>query len=178
LIEAVADTLQISDCDFSACDEKVFAASTGASFFVSGAPCGVLGQLSEAAKRNWGIKAKADIFVAEICLDTLAGHARFAKKFQPIITTPRIHRDVSLVAGAGAPFVKIKKLIQARASDYLKAISLADSYQGKEIPKGAIGLTISLEYGVAGRTLTDQEVDGVHRIVLDALVKELGAILR
>jgi phenylalanyl-tRNA synthetase beta chain len=137
-----------------------------------------LAQVPDAIKRNWGIKSKEDIFVAEIHLGFLAQFAHFKKVFKPLSSTPSIQRDISVFAPEAVTFEAIKKLIAQKATGYLKAVGLIECYQGKEIPKGFTGLTVSCAYGSDTRTLSDAEINPVHQGVLDALVKELSLTLR
>ena len=136
------------------------------------------GQVPETVKKNWGIKSKEDIFVAEIPLDTLAESAVLKKVFRPLATTPTISRDISVLAHDETSFADIKKLIKERSSGYLKKVGLIECYQGKEVPKGYRGLTISLEYGSDTKTLTDAGINPVHQNILESLVKELSLTLR
>jgi phenylalanyl-tRNA synthetase beta chain len=162
--------------------EYVFTLSQGGALnyalLVNGREAGSLGAISEAVKRNWGIKAKEGIFAAEFSLSALSPAADLKKVFMPLSSTPSIARDISVLAGNATSYAAIKELIQERAAGYLKAVALAECYQGKEVPEGSRGLTISLTYGSDAKTLTDAEINLVHNNVLDGLVKELSLTLR
>ncbi|MEK7849940.1 MAG: phenylalanine--tRNA ligase subunit beta [Candidatus Omnitrophota bacterium] len=145
---------------------------------VNGSEAGSLGVIPEAVKRSWGIKAKDDIFVAEFSLSAFACAADLKKVFRPLASTPSITRDISVLAGNATPYAAIKELIEKRAAGYLKSVALAECYQGKEVPEGSRGLTISLIYGSEAKTLTDAQINLVHSNVLDGLVKELSLTLR
>ncbi|OIO36803.1 MAG: phenylalanine--tRNA ligase subunit beta [Candidatus Omnitrophica bacterium CG1_02_44_16] len=146
--------------------------------FINGQMAGSIGVMSEAVKKRWGIKVKKDIFVAEVSLSALARVADLKKVFTPIASTPSISRDISVLTGDVTPYAAIKELIEKRAAGYLKAIALSECYQGKEVPRGSRGLTISLTYGSDTKTLTDAEINLVHSNVLEGLVKELSLTLR
>ncbi len=137
-----------------------------------------LAKVPETVKRNYGIKSKEDVFVAELSLDILAGRANFTKVFKPLSSIPSISRDISVLAADAVSFETIKGLIEKNTLGYLKRIRLLECYQGKEIPAGHKGLTISLEYGSETKTLTDAQINPVHENVLEALVKELSLTLR
>ncbi len=153
-------------------------ASSAAILKIDGERLGVFGQVSESVKVAWELKSKEDIFIAEILLETLAKFARLKKLLKPFLATPSIFRDVSVLAPEHISFEKIKASIQKQAEGYLKNLSVVECYQGKEIPEGSTGLTFSLEYAVKAKTLTDEEVNGIHQKVLQSLTADLGLKLR
>ncbi len=136
------------------------------------------GKASEAVKKNWGIKCKEDIFLAEVSVDSLAACAKLKKRYKSLASTPSIIRDISALARASTPYAKIKELIERQTQGLLKSVALVERYTGKEIPEGSVGLTISLEYNSEHRTLTDAEINPVHQRVLQGLVEELSLVLR
>ena len=129
-------------------------------------------------RRNWGIKAKKDIYLAEVDIAALAAAAHFKKLFKPMAQTPSVFRDISVLAGPGVRYDRIENLIRRKAEGYLRRVCLADLYLGKELPRASAALTISLEYGCDDRTLTDAEINPVHQAVLDGLTGELSLTLR
>ena len=111
-------------------------------------------------------------------LEELAAGSDLKKSFSPVSSWPSIVRDISLLVPSSVPYAKIKEVIRRQAKGYLKDMSLADWYQGKEVPKGFLGLTISLEYGSDQKTLSEAELDPIHQAVLDVLKNELSLTLR
>jgi phenylalanyl-tRNA synthetase beta chain len=57
-------------------------------------------------------------------------------------------------------------------------IKLFDVYQGDKIPRGYRSLAFSIHYRAGDRTLTDEEVNGVHSGLIEVLKKDLGAEIR
>ena len=60
----------------------------------------------------------------------------------------------------------------------LTAVSFFDRYKGKGVPEGSTSVSVRLTFQAPERTLTDAEVQQSFDRILDALVREHGAIQR
>jgi phenylalanyl-tRNA synthetase beta chain len=179
IVEVFCEELQVKNYSFRNCEDLAFAQKGMMCQIVAeGRVLGVLGQVGPAVKKAWGIKGKEDIFVAEIALEPLAASADLKKRSAPLVGVPSILRDVSVLADKNAAYDRIKALIETRAAGFVRCVALADTYQGKEVPEGFLGLTITIEYGVLDKTLTDAQVNSVHQKVLDSLGTELSLKIR
>jgi len=178
ILESLLAEVAVENYMVEGAKEEAPWASTAAVLKIDGERLCVFGQVSESVKVAWELKSKEDIFIAELSLETLAKFARLKKSLKPFLATPSILRDVSVLAPRNISFEKIKSVIQKQAEGYLKNLSFVECYQGKEIPGGSIGLTFSLEYAVKAKTLTDEEVNGIHQKVLQSLTEGLGLKLR
>ncbi len=177
----VEDVIRISGAGSPALENAsraYFEPQTGGHFVVGQKTVACFGKVAETVRRNWGIKAKKDIYLAEVDIAALASLAYFRKLFKPLAQTPSILRDISVLAGPGVRYGRIESLIRKKAEGFLRRVCLADLYQGKELPRASAALTISLEYGCDDRTLTDAEINPVHQSVLDGLTGELSLTLR
>jgi phenylalanyl-tRNA synthetase beta chain len=61
---------------------------------------------------------------------------------------------------------------------WIKEIKLFDVYEGNPIPSGKKSLAFRIRYQREDRTLTDGEVDEVHKKLIANLFQRFGAILR
>jgi phenylalanyl-tRNA synthetase beta subunit len=68
--------------------------------------------------------------------------------------------------------------IEAKGLPLLKQAKIADYYQGKQIPAGSKGLTISCLYRLDSRTLTEAEIVPVHNSICSLLEERFGVQLR
>ena len=71
-----------------------------------------------------------------------------------------------------------ENVISAAAGKLLRNIRLFDIYRGVGIPEGKKSIAFSLELRADDRTLTDADSEDVTTRVIDALQKDIGAILR
>ena len=73
---------------------------------------------------------------------------------------------------------KIETIIRENGGQILESVRLFDVYRGKQVDEGKKSVAFTLTYRDMNRTLTDDDVAEVHGKVLDALKKELNAVLR
>jgi phenylalanyl-tRNA synthetase beta chain len=77
--------------------------------------------------------------------------------------------------------ISVKELlmaIKARGVLLLEQAKIVDYYQGKQIPAGFRGLTISCVYRAADRTLTEEELAPLHNSICVLLEERFGIKLR
>jgi len=60
----------------------------------------------------------------------------------------------------------------------LEGVDLFDLYKGENIPEGEKSLAVRVRYRSYEKTLTDEEINGMHKKVIDNLVKKTGAVIR
>ena len=73
---------------------------------------------------------------------------------------------------------QVNKEIASVDSNLIEAVTLFDVYTGKPIPQDKKSLAFSIRYRAADRTLTDEEVDSIHSIIVERLKNILKAELR
>ena len=73
---------------------------------------------------------------------------------------------------------QVEQVISNAAGKLLRNIELFDIYRGVGVPQGKKSMAFSLELRAEDRTLTDQDSEAAVTRILDALQKELGAVLR
>ncbi|MBI5873999.1 MAG: phenylalanine--tRNA ligase subunit beta [Candidatus Omnitrophica bacterium] len=179
MIEALLEEAKVKNYEIKKTESMPFAQkNTGCEIIAGKDTLAVFCMVNNDVKRAWGIKGKEDVYVAEVSLELLAHRADLKKSFSRIVSIPSIIRDVSVLAGQDAPYSRIKALIESKADGLIRSVSLADIYQGQEVPAGQLGLTITIEYGCASKTLTDEEVNSVHQKVLGSLTGELSLKIR
>jgi len=87
-------------------------------------------------------------------------------------------RDISIAVNKSVEYSDIVALIKKEAAGYLKNIKLVDVYKGEQIAAGSMGMTISLEFGLNDRTLTDDEVSEIQNKITQSLKQELSIQIR
>ncbi len=79
---------------------------------------------------------------------------------------------------ADIPAAEVEAVIWKAGGDLLKGVRLFDVYAGDPIPAGHRSLAYNLTYQTDEKTLTDKEVASVHKRIVKATERELGAQLR
>ncbi|HDZ84304.1 MAG TPA: phenylalanine--tRNA ligase subunit beta, partial [Nitrospirae bacterium] len=122
---------------------------------------------------------KGDITIAEI--DDIEGLLDAASSkicFTSLPKFPSVERDIALVVNDDVTVSSVEKEIRGIGSDILEDVTLFDIYKGKPIAKDKKSLAFSIRYRSLEKTLTDNEVDEVHAVILKRLQDNLNAELR
>jgi len=138
---------------------------------------GFMLDLSQQALSAFDIKNR-QVFLAEINLDKLFGHINLVKKFSGIPKYPVITRDISFVIKDDLSIKDLLAAIQEKGARLLQQAKVVDYYQGKQIPAGFKGLTISCIYRLNERTLTEEEINPLHNEVCSLLKERFDIKLR
>jgi phenylalanyl-tRNA synthetase beta chain len=137
---------------------------------------GRLGQLHPRVAANY--KFKQPVFVAELNFGQLLTENRVEIRYRPLPKYPTVVRDVALLIDNRVPFAAIENAIAGLGITELIDVRLFDIYAGKELPAGKHSIALSLNYRADNRTLTDEEVNLVHKRILDNLIGNFGAEIR
>ena len=138
---------------------------------------GVFGELHPLVARAFDL-TDAPVLAAEFDLDALLSYVNEMHDVLPLPITPPVLQDVALVVRADVPSAAIEAVIRKAGGDLLKDVRLFDVYEGGSIPEGHRSLAYSLTYQTNERTLRDEDVAGVHKKIVKAAERELGAKLR
>lgn len=133
--------------------------------------------LSEKTLTSFDIKNK-QVVLAEVSLGKLFRHINLNKRFYGIPKYPAITRDISFVIKDEVSVKDLLIAIREKGSVLLSLAKVVDYYQGKQIPEGFRGLTISCIYRAADRTLTEEEVAPLHNAIYALLEERFGVKLR
>ena len=175
-LESALETIGLPDAEFSAENVKHLRKGQSASISVNGVKIGYLGQLSEEIAASY--KFRQPVFVAEIDLQTALRENTKPAIYQPLPIYPSVVRDVSLLIKRSTSFDDIRKAIAEQSHELCRSIEFVDVYEGKGMANDERSITIRLEYRSDERTLLEEEVDRVHKQILENLEANLGAKLR
>jgi len=143
---------------------------------LDGQNMGMLGKVSNRAGKQVGIKQ--DCFIAEFDFEKFAQLAAKPKYFKSLPKYPASDRDIALIVGQGIRAIDIINMIQSVNNNLVENVYPFDVYEGKNIPEGKKSIAFRIIYRSAKQTLTDDEVDEVHKKVVLKLNEEFGAELR
>ena len=138
---------------------------------------GFMLDLNQQTLINFNIKNRK-VVLAEINLGQLFSYIKLDKKLSSIPKYPAITRDISFVIKDDLEVKKLLLEIEGKGAPLLRSVKVVDYYQGKQIPVGFKGLTISCVYRLDERTLTEEEVLPVHNAVCSLLEERFGIKLR
>ena len=100
-------------------------------------------------------------------------------RFQEISKYPMTCRDISFVVGKDTSLNNYYEVIRDCAGNLVEEVSLLDKYENKEkFGENNISYTFHIVYRSNERTLTNDEVDKIQRLLIDRTQKELNALVR
>jgi phenylalanyl-tRNA synthetase beta chain len=173
---ALGEALAVDSLGVACYDGQTLDGGSGALLRVGDREAGVFGMLSRDVQEAWELPAP--VFVFELDLDLLSSHCRTIGDYVPIPRFPSVRRDIALVIGEGVPAGDVLEEIAGAGEELLVDVEIFDVYRGEQIGSGKKSVGFALTYRSPDRTLTDAEVDEVHRRVVDRLVGRFEAGLR
>jgi phenylalanyl-tRNA synthetase beta chain len=177
-LESVLDGLKISGCSFDASSEPFLHPGKSADIVLSGEKIGFLGVLSPEVLERLDIKTKPDVPVFDLDMERLMSSVPEAVTYTPIPRFPPVERDMAIVVEEGARASDLIALIRSYPSEFIEDVSVFDTYRGGNIPQGKKSLAFSIRYRSMERTLTDEEVEAVHRGLLSHVTDKTGGEIR
>src|SRR5207253_1274794 len=91
---------------------------------------------------------------------------------------PAIRRDLALVLDRDYPAGSVVRTISDLDAPLLESVELFDVYEGDSIPPGKKSVALACRYRAKDRTLTDDEVNRAHNLLVEQATARLGAELR
>jgi phenylalanyl-tRNA synthetase beta chain len=177
VVEALLAGLHLTEVTFDPVSHPLFAPGRSARVAVLGSAVGVLGEIHPQVRAACDL-AVNPIGLAELDLDRLLARVTSGHMVRPVPRFPPVLEDVALVVDEAIPAAAVSAAIRAAAGPILANVRLFDVYRGEQLAPGKKSLAFSLAFQAADRTLTDAEVEAEKRRILEAVSRELGALLR
>lgn len=171
ILEVLFSRLGVRSFDFIRQDEHKINILLGSEV------AGFMLELSRQALDAFDIKNK-QVILAQLSLEKLSGHINSGKKFSNIPKFPAITRDISFMIKNEVSVAALLSAIEAKGAPLLRQARVTDYYQGKQIPQGFKGLTVSCIYRLDERTLTEEEINPLHDQLCSLLKERFDVTLR
>ncbi len=131
------------------------------------------GEVAAPARERFGVDGP--VFVAAIPLDRLPSMP-VAPRYQPLPRFPFVQRDMAFSIGDPALAVAaVQSAIGRMAGPLLREVAVFDVFR---LPDASRSVAWRLTFQADDRTLTDEEINAIHRRVADAVSREFGIALR
>ncbi|MFA5833124.1 MAG: phenylalanine--tRNA ligase subunit beta [Bacteroidota bacterium] len=136
---------------------------------------GFIGKVkSETLKK---FKIEKEVFFAELDLGIIATLGS-VKKYKEFSKYPTVVRDVAFIVRKNIPVGEIEKCIKSSGGKLITAATLFDLYEGKSLGEEMKSVAFSLSINSIEKTLTDAEIDGVVKTIVQSVTKTFEATLR
>ncbi|MCK4404142.1 MAG: phenylalanine--tRNA ligase subunit beta [candidate division Zixibacteria bacterium] len=143
---------------------------------IGGEKIGLLGEVTEEILDAFEIKDK--VFWAELDFEKLSTRVPRKKQFSSLPKFPPVDRDIAVVVDTMLLSKMIRDKIKEVGGGIVEEVTLFDVYKGKQVPAGKKSLAYFVRYRSQEKTLTDEEVDEIHRKVISELERSFDATLR
>jgi phenylalanyl-tRNA synthetase beta chain len=123
-------------------------------------------------------KFRQPVYVGEIEFGSLLELATEPVAYQALPRFPGVSRDISALVPDEFSWAEIDQAIRQLGIREIVSINIFDMFKGKEMPEGLRSLAFRIAYRSDERTLTDEEVAGMHERVRGLLEQQFAAQLR
>ena len=133
-------------------------------------------EVSAAEKKAVGIKAT--VHVAE---GVLGRTQTKSSAYREVSSFPGVERDLALVMPETVSYGEVEKAIRSSAPAEMEGLMVFDRFRdstGVKVPKGFLSLGCRLQFRSSARTLTEQEISGWEKKILESLSARCQAKLR
>lgn len=176
ILEAIFISLHVGDYGFQPVDKLYIQDGTGVSVSINGHICGVMGLLSDKIRSDW--RMTGPVAVAEIAIRLLIRAVYERPDIAEVPVYPGISRDMALLVKEHVTHEEIMKVVRKHAPSELTDVKLFDIYTGEGVASGMKSLAYTLVYRSLERTLTDEDANGHHEMLKEALKNELNVEIR
>ncbi len=108
-------------------------------------------------------------YVAVLDMPAVIPFADFDRKYQGLAKYPAVTRDLSMVVPKEILVGQIEDVLTQRGGKLLEGCKLFDIYEGSQIVSGYKSVAYSITFRAKDHTLTDDEVNGVMKKILNGL---------
>lgn len=177
VVESVFERLRIErPIRWLRCEEPPFHPGASATVSCDGERVGVAGALHPDAAFELDIDMPCWLF--ELDTEKVLPYCPAQLRFVGLPRFPAVARDVALVVDEDFASERVVQFVRQWRAEYVEDVGLFDRYAGPPIPSGKKSLAYTISYRAADRTLTDDEVNGLHAELIRALTTQLGVELR
>jgi len=166
-IEAILEKCRIHTFSLEISPEEYLHPGQSARLLADGCPLGDFGQLHPRVAAIF--KFKQPVFVAELDMRQLLMTRAEPIRYRPLARFPTVIRDISFFAPLGLKYAEIEAGIKRLGIAEIVDVRLFDVFTGGNIPAGRRSLSISLRLRAEDRTLTEEEIAGIHARVVALL---------
>jgi phenylalanyl-tRNA synthetase beta chain len=177
VIESLTYDLHLAEVSYRTSTIDHLHPGRAAELLLAGESVGHFGQLHPKVTNHYGL-ADSSVLVGELDLEAILAKIPERFLFVPVPRFPSALRDIAVIVAETVSAEQVMAEIRAAGGDLLGNIRVFDLYKGESIPAGTKSLAFALTYQASDRTLTDKEVDKVHKKIEERLTRVLKAQVR
>ncbi len=143
---------------------------------LSGNVVGFMGTLSPDITASIGLEHNVHVFEINVSLLEDAPEKEVA--FTALHRFPGVERDLAVIVDESVTWADVVSCIESAGVETLDSVEFESLYRGAPIPDARKSVALHVVFRSPERTLTGQEADSAQAALLDALAKNLSAVLR
>jgi len=127
-----------------------------------------------------GMDVKGNVIGFEIFLDNVPAPKKkgSAKALLQLSTFQPVARDFAFIVDENVEVEAITRAAKGAERNLISDISVFDIYQGKGVDDGKKSVAINVVLQPVKQTLTDAEIDGLSKKIIEAVAAKTGGVLR
>jgi phenylalanyl-tRNA synthetase beta chain len=177
VLDALFEDLHLADVSYRPASAAYLHPGRAAEVVLAGKSVGIFGQMHPKTGAAYGLGERV-VLAGELDLEAVLAPVPERYAYRPVPRFPAALRDVAVIVDEAIPAERIAAEIRAAGGDLLAGLRLFDVYRGEIVPVGKKSLAYALSYQAEDRTLTDKDVDRVHKKIEDRLKHVLKAQVR
>ncbi len=179
ILDAMLEGIGISGCSYVRSDEPFLHPGRSADIMIGGSKAGFIGELSPAVIEALDIKAqRPSVIVMEMDLAAIISRSKRDAVYKPLPKYPFVERDTAIIVDAGLQAAEIIGHLKSYPSTIIEDVSIFDIYHGGNIGTGKKSIAFNVRYRSPEKTLTDEEVEGLHKRIVDYILEKTGGQVR
>ncbi len=177
VLENLLDLLKIRNYTLKNCSDVPYLhPGNCARIFTAGKEVALIGEVHPDVLDNFDIRQK--VFIFDLDLMLLSDFSGGVNSYKDIAVYPCIERDVAFLVDKKVAVSEIVQHSGVTEESLLEDVELFDSFEGKGIEEGKKSLAFRFRYRSPEKTLTDDEVNGIHQKNVEKIVRECDATVR
>ncbi|MDA9660259.1 phenylalanine--tRNA ligase subunit beta [Pseudomonadota bacterium] len=139
-------------------------------------------------KHKIAVMGEIDLSVTEkLVKKTAYGFEIYPEKISIVSSNPKIKntskfplstRDINIVIDKSIFYEEVENAISQGAIKHLVSFNLINTFEGKDIPKGSVSMTLRFTFQSNAKSLLESEVNRSMQMILKLLEKRLNAKIR
>jgi phenylalanyl-tRNA synthetase beta chain len=178
-VESFFSEMRCEECLMRPTEEIFLHPGKSADIYCDNQKIGFMGELGPHVIEKLNLKRqKPEIIVFELYIDLLFALLPEKIAFTQIPKYPAIERDLAIIVDNGLTASQILDALKNFRPDLIEHVELFDFYKGKNVSPDKKSLAFSIIYRSTDRTLTDSEIEPVHRELVEYISEKTGGEVR
>ncbi|MBU0679145.1 MAG: phenylalanine--tRNA ligase subunit beta [Verrucomicrobia bacterium] len=175
-LEALLEAQGICDWSVQPKEMALYEPGQSMSILIEGKEAGSMGLVRKRIRSEW--RLSDPVPVIELSVLPLLTAFQAVSPIRPVAQYPSVVRDMAILLPEAITHAQIMEIITNAAPKELESARLFDIFSGEGLGDGMKSMAYSLTYRSLERTMTDEEANGLHEAVKDAVRKALGVEVR